>query len=195
MTPSSAQAKTVPSGVPTGTLYGLVAWPSSELDGWLRSQQRELEVTAYGEPHLNLRAPFPFLGSEEDLVCALRSLLEGVPSFEVQIKGWRTFPGVVFLECELSPALTLLHDRVLSLPGVAPQPYDQQEYIPHLTLALGVLPWAQNHLETELKERRSPVASFSVCALSLTREAGGEVREVHTFPLNVLQGESGSEEG
>lgn len=203
-----------------GPLYGLVAWPSPELDGWLRQQQRRLCVRAYGDPHLNLRAPFyvdqscgeplefqslesqspefqsPEFQSpgtrqpsgavqqaEEALVQEIRALLSDVPSFEVRVRGWRTFPGIVFLECERSPDLLALHDLVLTLPAAPPQPYDQREYLPHLTLALGVLPWAWPQLETQLEGLNSPVPGFRVSALSLTRESGGEVRELHTFPL------------
>jgi 2'-5' RNA ligase len=169
----------------SGPLYGLVAWPSPELDRWLRTQQLRLEVRAYGEPHLNLRAPFPILGTEEALISSLRGMLSGVPCFGVRLKGWRTFASVMFLECERSAALGDLHEQVLALPGAPPQPYDQKDYIPHLTLALGVLPWRQQGLAEELVDLHPPVAGFEVSAISLTREAGGEVREVHTFPLRV----------
>ena len=201
----SAPAITDPSA---GPLYGLVAWPSPELDGWLRQQQQRLGVRAYGDPHLNLRAPFyveqlsgeqqqsqssgtmqqsgAVQPSEERLVQALRALLAGVSSFEVSVRGWRTFPGIVFLECERSPELLALHDLVLTLPAAPPQPYDQGEYLPHLTLALGVLPWAWPELETQLEDLNSPVPGFRVSALSLTRESGGEVRELHTFPLTDI---------
>ena len=194
-----------------GPLYGLVAWPCAELDGWLRQQQRRLGVRAYGDPHLNLRAPFyirqtstveqadtvqqistvqrssanAVQQSEETLVQEIRALLADVPSFEVSVRGWRTFPGIVFLECERSPELLALHDLVLTLPAAPPQPYDQREYLPHLTLALGVLPWAWQALEAQLEGLSSPVPGFRVSALSLTRESGGEVRELHTFPLRT----------
>ncbi len=171
-----------------GPLYGLVAWPSPALDGWLRGQQLRLGVRAYGDPHLNLRAPFPILSSEDGLVAALRAMLCDVQGFEVRVKGWRTFPGVVFLECELSPELAALHDRALALPGAPPQPYDQKDYIPHLTLALGVLPWRQQELELELAALHAPEGRFEVSAISLTRESGGEVREVRTFPLQPTGG-------
>ena len=171
------------SGAGAGRLYGLVAWPSPDLDGWLRAQQRRLGVRAYGEPHLNLRAPFPALGTEAQLVSALRALLDRTPCFEVRLKGWRTFPGVVFLECERSPELDTLHEQVLALEVAPPQPYDQKAYIPHLTLALGVLPWGQEALEAELPLLRPPVGRFEVSALSLAREAGGEVHELRNFPL------------
>lgn len=167
----------------TDPLYGLVAWPSPELHSWMRRQQQRLGVRAYGEPHLNLRGLFGVQHREDTLIGALRTLLEGVRGFEVQVKGWRTFPGVVFLEFWRSPELDALHDRVLKLPGAPPQPHDQKDYIPHLTLALGVLPWAQPVLEAQLDTLHPPARSFTVSALSLTREAGGEVREVHTFPL------------
>lgn len=140
-------------------------------------------MRAFGEPHLNLRAPFNPQIPEAELVAALRELLARVPAFEVNILGWRVFPGTVFLECQLSPKLLALHDQVLTLPGAPPQPYDQKEYIPHLTLALGVLPWARDALNSELLHLAPPAQQFPVSAISLTREGGGEVREVHTFPL------------
>ncbi|WP_424949337.1 2'-5' RNA ligase family protein [Deinococcus sp.] len=168
-----------------GPLYGLVAWPSPQLDGWMRGEQERLGVRAYGEPHLNLRALFPITGTQDALVAALRDLLADVACFEVRLKGWRTFPGVVFLECERSPELDALHEQVLALKMAPPQPYDRKDYIPHLTLALGVLPWLQERLVPELETLRPPVSGFEVSALSLTREGGGEVREVHTFPLRA----------
>ena len=174
-------ALVVPAGVPSGRLYGLVAWPSAELDFWIREQQQRLGVRAYGDPHLNLRAPFPVTGSEAELVSALRTLLDETPAFEVEVGTWRTFPSVVFLECTPSPPLTALHQRVMALPGTPDQ--EPKEYIPHLTLALGLLPWAQPQLEAELAGLRPPATRFTVSALTLTREAGGEVHEVRTFPL------------
>ena len=171
-----------------GALYGLVAWPSPVLDVWLRQQQQRLGVRAFGEPHLNLRAPFSARIGQPQLVASLRDLLSRVPAFEVSIQGWRVFPGTVFLECQLSPPLLALHDAVLGLPGAPPQPYDQHAYIPHLTLALGVLPWARDDLNRAVLQLTPPVTHFLVSALSLTRETGGEVREVHTFPLLQPQG-------
>lgn len=163
-------------------LYGLVAWPSKELHCWLKVQQRRLGVAAYGEPHLNLRVPFPLTGSEDELVADVRALLDNVPPFEVEVEGWRVFPGVVFLSCE-APELRQLHDRALRLPGAPPQPLDDKDYLPHLTLALGVLPWARNGLDRELSALEPPARSFRVSALSLLRDGYGELREVHTFPL------------
>ncbi|WP_229775830.1 2'-5' RNA ligase family protein [Deinococcus ruber] len=181
-TPIPAVPESPPTVLPR-PLYGLVAWPCSTLDRWLRQQQQRLGVRAFGEPHLNLRAPFSAEPSEAALVDSLRSLLAQTQPFEVEVGGWRVFPGTVFLECHLSPELLALHDHVLTLPGAPPQPYDQKEYIPHLTLALGVLPWARDALNSELLQLTPPVSRFTVSALSLTREGGGEVREIHTFPL------------
>lgn len=166
-----------------GPLYGLVAWPSPELDSWLRREQQRLQVRSYGEPHLNLRAPFYSACDEAELVASLRRMLSGCPPFEVQLTGWRTFPHVVFLECRTTPALEHLHQQVLTLPCAPPQPFDHKEYIPHLTLALGVMSWAEPALHQELERMPLPVSRFPVTALSLTREDGGELREVHTFPL------------
>ncbi|WP_425148422.1 2'-5' RNA ligase family protein [Deinococcus sp.] len=165
-----------------------MAWPSGDLDGWLRREQGRLGVRAYGDPHLNLRAPFGSSLPVAVLVASFRELLAGVRPFEVEVQGWRVFPGIVFLECVLSPELLALHDLALTLPEAPPQPYDRNEYIPHLTLALGVLPWARAALNSELERMTWPVTHFPVSALSLTRETGGEVQEVHTFPLAEERG-------
>lgn len=166
-----------------GPLHSLVAWPPEALDTWLRRTQERLGVRAFGAPHLNLRAPFqtPLRGHE--LVAALRGVLAGQPAFEVRVLGFRHVPSVIFLECERSPELAELHRRVLDIGPSSRAPYDGADYRPHLTLALGVLPWAEEALRREVGALRAPLERFTVEALSLTREARGEVQELHTFPL------------
>jgi 2'-5' RNA ligase len=171
-----------PTGAP-GPLYSIVAWPPETLDSWLRRLQERLNVRGFGLPHLNLRAPFQTpLGSPE-LVDACRGVLRGQAAFDVQIRGWKQVPGVIFLECELSAELRALHDRTLTIEPSSRARYDGPEYRPHLTLALGVLPWAEPLLWETVRDLTPPVTSFRVEALSLTREHRGEVQELHTFPL------------
>ncbi|GAA5503212.1 hypothetical protein Dxin01_02967 [Deinococcus xinjiangensis] len=164
-------------------LHSIVAWPPEVLDTWMRRQQERLNVRSFGLPHLNLRAPFQTSLSNAELVAAMREAINGQEVFEVKIKGWKYLPSVIFLECELSEALSDLHRRVLDVGPSSRAPYDGEEYRPHLTLALGVLPWACDYLWQEVQLLTPPVQEFTVTALSLTREERGEVQELHTFPL------------
>ncbi|WP_295814896.1 2'-5' RNA ligase family protein [uncultured Deinococcus sp.] len=167
----------------TGPLHSVVAWPPAVLDTWMRRLQRDLNVAGFGTPHLNLRAPFQTPLSSSELVSGLRSALRDLPAFEVRLRGWKRLPGVIFLECEPDDPLLHLHDLVLGVGPSSRAPYDGADYRPHLTLALGVLPWAADMLWQDVQTRLPPVSTFTVEALSLTRESRGEVQELHTFPL------------
>ncbi|GHG15244.1 2'-5' RNA ligase family protein [Deinococcus indicus] len=171
-----------PTGAPA-PLYSIVAWPPETLDSWLRRLQERLNVRGFGLPHLNVRAPFQTPLSSTELVDACRAVLRGQTAFDVQIRGWKQVTGVIFLECELAPELRALHDRTLTIGPSSLARYDGPEYRPHLTLALGVLPWAEPLLWDAVRDLTPPVTSFRVEALSLTREHRGEVQELHTFPL------------
>ncbi|UBV41847.1 2'-5' RNA ligase family protein [Deinococcus taeanensis] len=164
-------------------LYSIVAWPPEVLDSWLRRLQDRLNVRGFGLPHLNIRAPFQTPLRSAELLDACRTALRGQSAFEVQVLGWKQLPGVIFLECGLSPELRALHDRTLEIGPSSRARYDGAEYRPHLTLALGVLPWAEPVLGEAIRDLRPPLTSFRVEALSLTREHRGEVQELHTFPL------------
>lgn len=164
-------------------LYSIVAWPPEVLDTWMRRTQQRLNVSGFGLPHMNLRAPFQTGLQPPELVGAFRAALKGEPELNVRLKGWKRLPNVIFLECELSPQLDGLHRKVLDIGPSSRAPYDGQEYRPHLTLALGVLPWAEDGLWQQVSALTPPLQSFTVQALSLTREERGEVQELHTFPL------------
>lgn len=164
-------------------LHSLVAWPPEVLDTWLRRTQERLGVRGFGLPHLNVRAPFRTPLGGPELVAAFREVLRGQEAFEVRVKGWKRLPHVLFLECELSPTLARLHARALTVGPSSRAPHDGAAYTPHLTLGLGILPWAEDLLWDEVKGLTPPVDSFLVTALSLTREERGEVLELHTFPL------------
>lgn len=164
-------------------LYSIVAWPPEALDSWLRRLQDRLNVRGFGLPHLNIRAPFQTSLRGRELVAACRDVLRAQPAFDVQVIGWKQLPGVIFLECELSPELRDLHERLLSVGPSSRARYDGPDYRPHLTLALGVLKWAEPILWEEIRDLTPPVTHFRIEALSLTREHRGEVQELHTYPL------------
>ena len=176
-----------PSPVPeaAGPLYSVVAWPPEALDTWMRRVQARLGVCGFGLPHLNLRAPFTTSLGGGALVAQLREVLRGQAPLELRVRGWKQVPGVIFLECERSAELLALHERLLAVGPSSRSPYDGAEYRPHLTLALGVLPWASAELWSEVQRETPPSGclTFTVEALSLTREERGEVQELHTFPL------------
>ena len=164
-------------------LYSLVAWPTAELGKWLGEVQQRLGISSYGAPHLNLRVPFEYQGEAQTLICDVRRSLAGAAPFQVEFLRWRRFPHVIFLEYALSVPLLGVHQRLIQVPGAAAGPYDGEKFIPHVSLAVGVCDWAEDAIWQQLEHLRPPQSSFEVMAASLTREDGGELREVHTFPL------------
>ncbi len=165
------------------TLYSVVAWPTAELGVWLRELQRRLGVSSYGEPHLNLRVPFEYTGDSKTLICEVRRVLADLPPFQVEFLRWRHFPHVFFMEYTLSEPLQDVHRRLIEVPGAPAGKYDGEDFIPHLSLAIGVCDWAEEKVWQHLEHLRPPQSRFEVRAASLTREAGGELQEIHTFPL------------
>ncbi len=167
-------------------LYSVVAWPTAELAEWLLEVQGRLGLCGFGEPHLNLRVPFEYAGDPQTLIQEVRRCLDGAAPFEVEFLRWRKFPHIIFLEYALSGPLQRLHERLLSIPGAPGSPYDGETFIPHLSLAIGVCAWAENDVWETLQTLNPPQSRFAVSATSLTRESGGELREVHTFPLGEV---------
>ena len=169
---------------PHQPLYSVVAIPPPQLDTWLRRKQEHLNVRGFGAPHLNLRAPFQTPLRSEELIGACRAALAGQEAFEVRLRGWRRVPGIFFLECEPEDDIRELHRRLLEVGPSSRGPHDGDGYRPHLTLALGVLPWAEEELWEAVQALTPPLERFTVQALTLTREERGEVQELHTFPLD-----------
>jgi 2'-5' RNA ligase len=167
-------------------LYSVVAWPTTELREWLLEVQGRMGLCGFGEAHLNLRVPFEYAGEPPTLIAEVRRCLEGVRPFEVEFLRWRKFPHIIFLEYELSEALHTVHTKLLTIPGAPGSAYDGPQFIPHLSLAIGVCGWAENDVWETLQTLRPPQTRFEVNATSLTRENGGELREVHTFPLGEV---------
>ncbi|MFC6662281.1 2'-5' RNA ligase family protein [Deinococcus multiflagellatus] len=185
--PESAAPES-PRPLPAGdhSRYSLVAWPPEALDTWMRRAQAGLNVRGFGLPHLNIRAPFHTDLGPAELVAACRAALQDQPAFSVRVLGWKRVPSMFFLECELSEPLRDLHERILAVGPSSRARHDGAEYRPHLTLALGVLPWAEDLLWAQVQALVPPVDHFEVEALSLTREWRGEVQELHTFPLRPV---------
>ncbi len=164
-------------------LYSLVAWPPDALGDWLQRKQALLGLAAYGPPHLNIRTPFEWSGSEGELQANIEEALRGLPGFEAQLRGWRRFPHTIFLEAELGDGLRDAHERTLKLPGVQVGPRDGDDYIPHLTLALGLLSWAEDDTWREVVQLTPPLMHWPVTELALTLERPGTLSEVRRYPL------------
>lgn len=179
---SPAKVHPANSGISDGS-YSLVAWPPPRLDGWLRRLQEELGVSGFGVPHINIRAPFQTELSRRELIDRFRAALDGADAFEVTVRGFKRYKSVIFLECEASARILYLHLVALGVGPSTRSPYDGEAYAPHLTLALGVLPWAEDELWERVTAAELPLTRFRVSALSLTIEEKGEFIELHTFPL------------
>ena len=164
-------------------LYSLVAWPPAALADWLGRQQARLGLAAYGPPHLNVRTPFEWDGTEGALHAQVEASLRGLPAFEARLAGWRRFPHTIFLEVELTGGLRTAHARALDLPGAPAGPRDGEGYIPHLTLALGLLTWAEDDTWREVQRLRPPLKTWRVDELALTLERPGTLDEVRRFGL------------
>lgn len=165
------------------TLYSLVAWPPSELAGWMQDLQGRLNLAAYGAPHLNLRAPFEWAGPEAELDAQLRRALRGLSAFEVHLIGWQRFPHTIFLGVERSPAVWQAHTCSLQLSDAPPSARDAEAYRPHLTLALGLLPWAEDAAWQAAQPHTPPTAGWTARELALTRDEGGEISTLETYRL------------
>lgn len=165
------------------TLYSLVAWPPGELAVWMQALQARLRLAAYGAPHLNLRAPFEWAGSEAELGDQLRRALQGQVPFEACLSGWQRFPHTIYLGVERTAGVQGAHARSLTLPAAPPGERDGQHYRPHLTLALGLLPWAEAAAWQAVQPHTPPLAGWTVRELALTRDDGGEIVTLETYLL------------
>ncbi|AFZ65819.1 2'-5' RNA ligase family protein [Deinococcus peraridilitoris] len=165
-------------------LYSLVAWPPERLARWVTDVQREHAFASYGAPHLNLRTPFEYSGDEGLLIDAVALAVTGLTPFEVEFRAWRRFPHTIFLELNSTRLLMEAHARVLSELPVPGSERDASGYLPHLTLALGLCPWAEESAWEAIRSLVPPVLSWTVDAFALTLENRGEIVELARYPLN-----------
>lgn len=167
-----------------GPLFSVVAWPPRVMHTWIRQLQKELNVCNFGPPHINLRAPFSTELSTEELVISLRQTLCDKQQFLIRVQDWKCIDQhVFFLECEFDVYFQQMHQAMLDIGPSSHASYDGIHFKPHLTLALGVLPWATEALWETVQDLEPPLTEFMVSSLSLTREERGEIQEIHTFPL------------
>jgi len=165
------------------TLYGIVALPPQPLRRWIENFQKRHSLAAYGEAHLNLRSPFGWSGTETELMAALERHLGGLPPLEVRLGKWDRFSSTVFIDVEKTPQLAQFHRAALEIPGAEPSSFDGHAYSPHLTVALGICPWAYRRIWREVHSEDVPVARWTSHELYLARDAGGELERVGKLEL------------
>lgn len=164
-------------------LYSLVAWPPSELAAWVRAVQRERGLAAFGAPHLSLRSPFEYRGDEAALLACCERIAANTEAFDVTCDELVRFPGMVFLNLRRTPELLAVHARALAcLPAEATE-RDGEAFLPHVTLALGVCPWAEEDVWNGVKGLVPPVGGWTVRDVALTREHAGDVLELARYSL------------
>jgi len=145
--------------------------------------QRDLGFASYGAPHLNIRTPFEYEGSEAELMSAVDRTVRGLPPFDVRFRAWRRFPHTIFLELERAPLLMEAHARALRELPAPGTTRDADGFLPHLTLALGLCDWAEDNAWEAVKPLVPPVLTWTVGAVALTLEARGEILELARYVL------------
>ncbi len=164
-------------------LYSLVAWPPKTLAAWVAGVQGEHGLASYGAPHLNLRTAFPYHGDEGVLLTAAGRVAAQLAPFQARFLSWRRFPHTIFLDLKPTPQLLAAHDLTLRETAGAPSEWDGHNYIPHLTLALGICSWAEDQSWNAVKRLTPPVLEWTVDEIALTLENGGEIVEMARYPL------------
>ena len=164
-------------------LYSLVAWPPAELAAWVRAVQRERGLAAFGAPHLSLRSPFEYRGDETTLLERCERITTSTGAFEVMCGDIVRFPGMIFLNVQRTPELLAVHERALACLPAPSTDRDGAAFLPHVTLALGVCPWAEEDVWSAVKDLRPPIDRWTVNDVALTREHAGDVLELARYPL------------
>ena len=165
-------------------LYGVTAWPPPALRDFIVEFQARHRVAAYGQPHFNLRYPFRWAGTEEELVERVASAAATLAPFRATIDGWKEFPGALFLAVRPTPAVRAAHAAVLAAGGEPLNPgMDAASYVPHISVALGLLPSSRDEVVAAARATRPPVAAWLVSRLVVTRDNHGELLEVAGVPL------------
>lgn len=168
----------------SGALYGITAWPPADIADLVRRFQLDNQVAAFGEPHFNLRTPFRWSGTEASLAARFREACESLSRFEARLDGWKAFPTALYLAVRPTPAVLRTHDALLAAGG---QPLfeglDADNYVPHVSVALGLLPWSREDVVATAARLPLPRTSWRIAELALTREDGGVIAELQRLPL------------
>jgi len=141
-------------------------------------------VAGYGTPHFNLRYPFFWDGPEEELLRELEHTAAGLAPFRATLTGWEEFPTALYLGVRPTPAVLAAHEALYAAGGEPGLPgLDRDEYVPHVTVALCVLPWAREAIVRAAAHARVPRHWWLVSSLAVTRDNSGELIELARLPL------------
>jgi 2'-5' RNA ligase len=164
-------------------LYGITAWPPKALTGFVEDFQAQHGVQAYGQPHFNLRYPFLWAGTEEELIERFQTCAR-IPRFRAWIDGWADFPSALYIAIRATAEVLEAHERVLEVGG-APlyAGLDQHDYVPHVTVALGLTDENRQRILSATQTHPIPRRSWTVSHLALTRDENGTLLGLSTVLL------------
>lgn len=167
-------------------VYGITGWPPPRLRDFVLEFQRRHGVTSYGQPHLNLRYPFLWAGTEDELIERFQAICTQIPAFRAEITGWADFPNALYIGIRPSPEVFEAHERVLEIGGASLYAgLDQSDYVPHLTVALGLTDENRAPIIDAARRERIPRRSWTVTNLVLTRDENGDLKEVSKARLKT----------
>ncbi len=164
-------------------VYGITAWPPKALTSFVEDFQAQHGVQAYGQPHFNLRYPFLWAGTEEELIERVQSCAR-IPRFRAWIDGWAEFPSALYIAIRATSKVLEAHERVLEVGGTPLYAgLDQHDYVPHVTVALGLTDENRRRILSATRTRPMPRRSWTVTHLALTRDENGRLLELSRVPL------------
>ncbi len=167
-------------------VYGITGWPPPKLRDFVFEFQRQHKVTSYGQPHFNLRYPFLWADTEEELIERFQTVCSSIPAFRAQITGWADFPNALYIGIRPSPEVFDAHERVLEVGGASLYAgLDQSDFVPHLTVALGLTDENRAGLIAAANAQIIPRRAWTVSSLVLTRDEGGDLLEIAKAKLKV----------
>ena len=160
-------------------VYGITAWPPPKLRDFALEFQRQHRVTSYGQPHFNLRYPFLWADTEDELIERFQAICAEIPAFRAEITGWADFPNALYIGIRPSPEVFDAHERVLEVGGASLYAgLDLSDYVPHLTVALGLTEDNRAGIIAAARALTIPRRAWTVSNLILTRDEGGNLKEV-----------------
>jgi 2'-5' RNA ligase len=168
------------------TLYGILALPPTPLKNWIERFQERHDLASYGTPHLNLRSPFVWSGSEAELVSLCQQHFAHLPPLELELSGWERFSSTVFIGVQNSTLLERYHQTALRLPHTEASSLDGVNFVPHVTVALGICPWAFRRMWREVTAEHIPSSRWYVQELYLAKDKVGEIELVAPLELSRL---------
>jgi 2'-5' RNA ligase len=167
-------------------VYGLTVWPPKEIVDYVSHLQERHSVSAYGEPHLNLRYPFLWGSTQHDLIEAVRRSASAVKPFRAYLEGWHDFPNAVVIAIRDTPEIRAAHDAMLAVGGMPFQSgRDSEDFFPHVTVALSSDPATIEAVMSEREKADLPRRWWVVDEVALTLDDDGTLVEVARFPLTV----------